>query len=97
MSGLLLVPNLSVLLQGFFCQRLLAQRRASPQTVASYRDAFRLLLRYAHERTGKPPVALTLEDLDAPLILGFLNRVQIPNCMVTPPSVQPRVIASVSA
>ena len=77
MSRLVLVPSLSVLLQGFFCQRLLAQRRASPQTVASYRDAFRLLLRYAHERTGKPPVALTLEDLDAPLILGFLDHLEV--------------------
>lgn len=72
----LLVPSLSVLLQQFFCQRLIAQRRASPETVASYRDAFRLLLRYAEERTRKPPVALALEDLDAPLILGFLDRLE---------------------
>jgi integrase/recombinase XerD len=72
----LLVPSLSVLLQQFFCQRLIAQRRASPETVASYRDAFRLLLRYAEERTRKPPVALALEDLDAPLILGFLDHLE---------------------
>jgi integrase/recombinase XerD len=77
MSRPLLAPSFSSLLQGFFCQRLLAQRHASPQTVASYRDAFRLLLRYVEGRTRKPPVALTLEDLDAPLILGFLDHLEV--------------------
>jgi integrase/recombinase XerD len=64
------------LLQEFFAQRLLRQRQSSPQTVASYRDAFRLLLRYAQAMTGKAPVALQLEDLDAPLILGFLDSLE---------------------
>ena len=66
MSRPLLVPDLAVLLQDFFCQHLVVQRNVSPQTVASYRDAFRLLLRYAAERTRKSPVTLTLQDLDAP-------------------------------
>ena len=68
--------DLSPLLQSFFCQRLLTQRRASPQTIASYRDAFRLLLRYAAEHTHKPPVSLSLEDIDAPVVLGFLDHLE---------------------
>mgnify|MGYP001572775521 FL=1 len=76
MSGQPASPAFPSLLQGFFCQRLINQRNVSRQTVASYRDTFRLLLRYAEQRTRKPPVALTLVDLDAPLVLGFLDHLQ---------------------
>jgi len=64
------------LVQDFFCQRLLAQQNASPQTVTSYRDTFRLFLGYAQRRTGKPPTALGLTDIDAPLVLGFLDHLE---------------------
>ena len=37
----------------FFTQRLIQQRHASPHTVGSYRDTFRLLLRFTKTRTGK--------------------------------------------
>ncbi len=40
--------NFPVLLESFFTQRLIAQRQASPHTIASYRDTFRLLLNFAH-------------------------------------------------
>lgn len=63
-------------LQAFFTERLLGQRRASAQTVASYRDTFRLLLGFAHQRTGRPPSRLELEDLDAPLIGAFLQHLE---------------------
>ena len=43
-------PTFPTLLQDFFHQHLLAQRQASPRTVASYRDTFRLLLTYTHAR-----------------------------------------------
>lgn len=69
-------PTFPALLQDFFCQRLIAQRQASPRTVASYRDAFRLFLGYAQARLQKPPSALTLAELDAPLILGFLDHLE---------------------
>ncbi len=52
-------------LEAFFTQRLVAQRRASPKTIAAYRDAFRLLLGFVQERTGTPPAKLDLEDLNA--------------------------------
>ncbi len=69
-------PTFPTLLQDFFHQHLLAQRQASPRTVASYRDAFRLLLTYAHDRLHKPPSAVTLADLDAPLLLAFLDHLE---------------------
>lgn len=64
------------LVQGFFCQRLIAQRNASPQTVASYRDTLRLLLRYAEGRLGKRPTSLSLADLDASFVLDFLDHLE---------------------
>jgi site-specific recombinase XerD len=64
------------LLQQFFLERLIQQRNASPQTVASYRDSFCLLLRFAKSHLGKAPERLTLADLDAPLILAFLNYLE---------------------
>lgn len=69
-------PTFASLLQDFFCKRLIGERNLSNQTVASYRDTFRLLLKYAEQRIRKAPVALTLADLDAPVILGFLDQLQ---------------------
>ena len=64
------------LLQEFFHRRLIAQRGASPHTIASYRDTFTLFLGYAAERTGRTPSALALSDLDAPMVLGFLDHLE---------------------
>jgi len=63
-------------LQAFFTERLLAQRRASPHTIAAYRDAFRLLLAFAEGEVGKSPSRLDLADIDAPLIGGFLDHLE---------------------
>ena len=63
-------------LQAFFTDRLITERNCSPETIASYRDAMRLLLSYAHERTGKQPFQLGFEDLDAPLIGAFLAHLE---------------------
>jgi len=70
------MTTLAPTLQAFFTERLISQRQVSPHTVAAYRDTFRLLLRFAHQRTGKPPSALDLEDLDAPAIGAFLEHLQ---------------------
>ena len=64
------------LLQSFFTEHLLSHRRASQQTVDSYRDTFRLLLRYLEQSTGKEPARLRIADLDAPAILGFLDHIE---------------------
>ena len=63
-------------LQAYFTDRLITQRGSSPETVAAYRDAFRLLLRFAHEQTGKQPFELDIDDLDAPLIGAFLTHLE---------------------
>jgi len=68
--------TLPSLLQSFFTERLLAQRRASEHTVASYRDCFRLLLAFTTKRLGKQPSSLALEDLDAALISEFLDHLE---------------------
>jgi len=64
------------LVQEFFLQRLIAQRGVSANTIASYRDTFELLLRFAEASTGKAPSELRLEDLDAPLVLDFLDHLE---------------------
>jgi integrase/recombinase XerD len=64
------------LLESFFTQRLVAQRRASPHTIISYRDTFRLLLQCAQKRLHKPPSQLAMEDLNAPFIGTFLNDLE---------------------
>ena len=56
------------LLEGFFTRRLMQQQRASPHTIASYRDTFRLLLKYMHKHFGTSPCKLAFEQLDAVVI-----------------------------
>lgn len=70
------ITPLPVLLQSFFTDRLMAQRGASPHTLASYRDTFRLLLHFSQNQLGKSPSALALEDLDAPFIGAFLDHLE---------------------
>jgi site-specific recombinase XerD len=67
---------LAPILQAFFTDRLMSQRQASPHTIAAYRDAFRLLLGFAAEHTGKQPCHLDIGDLDAPLVTAFLDHLQ---------------------
>ncbi len=69
-------PGFPALVQGFFCDRLIAQRNASPCTVSSYRDTFRLLLAFAEQRLRKTPSAMTLTDIDTSLVLEFLDHLE---------------------
>lgn len=71
-AGSLVGPHL----QAFFAEHLLAHKRASPQTIACYRDTFRLLLRFMRERTGAEPAALPLAALDADAVLAFLDHIE---------------------
>jgi integrase/recombinase XerD len=64
------------LVQDFFLRRLINQRGASARTVESYRDAFELLLGYLEDHLGKKPSALTVADLDAPVVLDFLEYLE---------------------
>ena len=67
---------LAPLLESFFTDGLIRQRAASPHTIAAYRDTFRLLLRFTHERLGTPPARLDLPQLDAPHIGAFLTHLE---------------------
>jgi site-specific recombinase XerD len=68
--------NFPVLLEGFFTQRLMQQRQASAHTIASYRDTFRLLLQFVQKRLRKAPSTLALEDIDASLVVAFLDELE---------------------
>ena len=70
------MTDLAPILQGFFTDRLARQKKASPNTVAAYRDTCRLLLAFAQAKTGKAPSQLSLADLDATLIGAFLQHLE---------------------
>jgi site-specific recombinase XerD len=70
------VTLVASLLEAFFTERLQHQRNASPNTIAAYRDTFRLLLAFAQERLRKAPSALPLSDLDATLVAAFLQHLE---------------------
>jgi site-specific recombinase XerD len=64
------------LLERFFTQRLMQQRQASPHTISSYRDTFRMLLKFTQQRLHTPPSRLKFEEIDAPLIVAFLDHLE---------------------
>ena len=68
--------SLAGLLEAFFTDRLMRQRRASPHTITSYRDTFRQLLGFAQARLKKAPSNMSLENLEAPLIGAFLDQAE---------------------
>src|SRR5260370_24641336 len=68
--------NFAALLEDLFARRLIQQRQASPHTISSYRDTFRLLLKFVQQRLHKPPSRLNFEQLDAPLIVAFLEGLE---------------------
>lgn len=70
------MTQLAPSLQAFFSDRLLRQQRVSPNTIASYRDTFRLLLAFAQQQTATRPARLRLDQLDAPLIGAFLEHLE---------------------
>jgi site-specific recombinase XerD len=70
------IPTFPTLLQRFFTQRLMQQKRVSAHTISSYRDTFRLLLRFAQKRLRTSPDRLAFEKIDAPLVSAFLNEME---------------------
>ena len=67
---------LAPLLQQFFVERLQKQRQASPCTIRTYRDAFRLFLTFIEAKLHKRPADLAIEDLTTQLILDFLDHLE---------------------
>ena len=77
MSTKVTEPTFASLLQRFFTERLIRQKNASPRTVSSYRDRFRLFLQFAQQRLRKPPTRIELTDLDTSLIGAFLDHLEV--------------------
>jgi integrase/recombinase XerD len=69
-------PSFATLLQNFFSEHLIRHRAVSPRTVAAYGDTFRLLLKFAERHICKSPTDLKLIDLDAALVLAFLDHLE---------------------
>lgn len=70
--GALIGPHL----QAFFSEHLCNHKRASPQTIASCRDTFRLLLRFLKKATGIEPAAMKIGDINAPAVMAFLDSLE---------------------
>jgi site-specific recombinase XerD len=68
--------SFAALLERFFTQRLMQQRQASPHTISSYRDTFRQFLKFVQQRLQKPPSRLNFEEIEAPLIVAFLDDLE---------------------
>lgn len=64
------------LLQAFFYERLVEQRNVSPHTVRSYRDTWRLFLRFAAARHKRAVAELALSDLTANEVAAFLQHTE---------------------
>ena len=65
--------DLAPIPQSFFTDRIITQKHASPHTIRSYRDTFRLLLTFSQQTTGTAPWGLDVGQLDADLITAFLR------------------------
>jgi site-specific recombinase XerD len=69
-------PTFATLVQEFFTDYMVQQRALSPRTVASYRDTFVLLLRFAEKHLGKAPVSVQLTDINAKFLVSFLDHLE---------------------
>ena len=64
------------LLERFFTQRLMQQRQVSAHTISSYRDTFCQFLKFIQKRRHLPPSRLSFEEIDAPLVVAFLDDLE---------------------
>jgi integrase/recombinase XerD len=68
-----MATDFAVFLRRFLTAHLAGLRGCSPNTIVSYRDAFKLLICYFQDERSIPPERLTLELIDAAAITGFLG------------------------
>lgn len=64
------------MVESFFEQRLVKQRRASPATISTYSEAIRLLLVFAAREARTTPARLTMKHLDRETVLAFLDHLE---------------------
>ena len=67
--------SLAPLLQRFFTQRLMQQRRSSPHTISSYRDTFRQFLKFIAAAAAQAALTPDIRGDRCSLDRGFLGRV----------------------
>lgn len=67
---------LAPLITSFLRDYMPHQRGYSPQTCDTYAISFKLLLEYAAKQTATRPSRLSIEQLDAPLIVDFLAHIE---------------------
>ncbi len=68
-----MATDFAVFLRRFLTWHLAGLRGCSPNTIASYRDTFKLLISWFRDERSIPPGKLTLDRIDAAAITGFLN------------------------
>lgn len=68
--------SLAPLLERYFTHRLMQQRQASPHTISSYRDTFRMFLKFTYRHLHVPPSRITIEQIDVSTIMAFLNNLE---------------------
>ena len=68
-----MATDFAILLQRYLTSHLAGLRGASPNTIASYRDTFKLLIIYMRDQKAIPPEKLVLDCIDVEAITGFLN------------------------
>ena len=68
-----MATDFAVFLHRFLTSHLAGLRGCSPNTIASYRDTFKLLIAFFRDGRSIPPDKLTLDLIDAAAITGFLN------------------------
>ena len=69
--------TLGFLIENFFTEYLVRQKKVSPHTISSYRDTFRLLLKFVTKSKNKKLNEITLEDIGVDTILFFLNDLEL--------------------
>jgi integrase/recombinase XerD len=68
-----MATDFAVSLRRYLTNHMAGLRGCSPNTIASYRDAFKLLICYFRDERSIPPERLTLELIDVAAITGFLT------------------------
>jgi len=63
-------------LQRFFTKYLTQQKQVSGHTIHSYRDTFRLLLKFLEQTRKRGPSYVTLDDIDVAVVADFLLKLE---------------------
>jgi len=79
------VTPIAPLITGFLREHMPIEQGCSPHTCETYAHAFRLLLMFASKRLGIKPSQISIEQIDAALVLAFLAHIeeQRGNCAAT--------------